>query len=210
MKRGTVVGLIVGIGVLGGLGIAGWFQYARAHFVTTDYAYVSAPAVWVKAPTLGTISAVDVASGASVAKGATMAVLTTPHGRRDALKAPMAGGIGPLAIAAGQVVLPGQKLLSVVSLNHFTVIAEVPETDLHRVFLHQQADLWFSGAPRQEQLGQVERIGKATLGQYSPLLSVGTFSKAVQWVPVEIRIEATGLKLVAGESVTVQIIRQGG
>lgn len=209
MKRGAVIGLITGIGVLGGIGIAGWFQYARAHFVTTSYAYVSAPTVWVKAPTLATVRAVDVAPGSRVAKGAAVAVLTTAHGQA-VLKAPMAGGIGPVPVSRGEVVLPGEKLLSIVSLDHFTVIADIPESDLHRVQLHQQANLWFSATPRQEQLGQVVRIGQATLSQYSPLLTVGPFSKAVQWIPVEIRIEATGLKLFAGESVTVQINRQGG
>lgn len=106
------------------------------------------------------------------------------------ITAPLAGTVSRKQVEVGQLVQPGQTLLSVVSDTGVYVTANVKETQLARIRPGQRVDLDVDayGATAQ---GEVESIASATGAKFAllpPDNATGNFTKVVQRVPVRIRI----------------------
>ncbi|MCL8208938.1 MAG: HlyD family efflux transporter periplasmic adaptor subunit [Actinomycetia bacterium] len=205
MTRGGWLGLIAGAGALALAGTAGWYAYDNQHYVATDYATVTAPAAWVRAPATETVRTVVVGTGQAVGRGQT--VLTVAQGSATvAVRAPIPGRIGPEPVTAGEVVTPGTPLFAVVDTDRLSVTAELPDTVVHRVHVGQRVDLTFPTDPGETVVGHVSHVGRQTLSAAAgPPLQYQPFSREIQWIPVTVTFPAQGLDLFAGESATARI-----
>lgn len=205
MTRGGWLGLVAAAGAVALGGTAAWYAYTSQHYVSTDYAFVTAPSAWVHAETTGTVRAVRVGPGQAVGRGQTVLVVSA-GGRSVPVRSPLGGRIGLEPVAAGEVVTPGTPLFAVVDTGRFSVTAELPESVVHRVHVGQEVDLTFPTDPGESVAGRVSHVGRNTLSAAAgPTLQYQPFSRQTQWVPVTVSFPTQGLRLFAGESATARI-----
>lgn len=202
-------GVLVTVGVLGVLlmaGIAGYYSFARAHYVSTRYAYVEAPFEWIRVPTAGMVRH-SPRLGQRIAKGQVIIRIQPFHGPSYSVAAKESGTVGAVAITDGSYSGAGQPAVAVIQLRRVYVMAEVPESQASKISLGDRVDIRFTSRAGSTYRGTVTHIGAATLRTLSPLIHVGTFSKTVQWVPVTIRFNRQAVTVLPGEtaSVTVRI-----
>ncbi len=107
------------------------------------------------------------------------------------INAPAAGVVTRKSVEVGQLVAPGQTLMSVVADTGLWITANMKETQVRdvRVGQHVKADVDAYGGAEVE--GTVESISSATGARFAllpPDNATGNFTKVVQRVPVRIRI----------------------
>lgn len=106
------------------------------------------------------------------------------------ITAPLAGIISKKQVEVGQLVQPGQTLMSIVSDSGVYVTANLKETQLARVHVGQKVDIDVDayGATAE---GEVESIASATGAKFAllpPDNATGNFTKVVQRIPVRIKV----------------------
>ncbi len=107
-----------------------------------------------------------------------------------AISAPLAGVVSRKQVEVGQLVQPGQTLLSIVSDSGVFVSANFKETQLNRIRVGQKVELEVDAYEARAE-GVVESIASATGAKFAllpPDNATGNFTKVVQRVPVRIRI----------------------
>ncbi|MHB1564023.1 MAG: HlyD family secretion protein [Leptospirillum sp.] len=114
----------------------------------------------------------------------------------------------------GQVVSPGQPILSVSDPGVFWILAKVKETRMGHVKVGQPVDIDIDTYPSRKFHGHVERILPTSAAEISllpPENASGTFVKVVQRIPVRIQVDdAKSEKLLPGMSAEIRIhIRKG-
>lgn len=126
------------------------------------------------------------------------------------ITAPIAGIVSRKVVEVGQLIQPGQTLLSIVSDTGLFVTANFKETQLARIRVGQKVDVAIDayGATAE---GEVESIASATGAKFAllpPDNATGNFTKVVQRVPVRIRVKSLGADrpLRPGMSVLVNVI----
>jgi membrane fusion protein (multidrug efflux system) len=105
--------------------------------------------------------------------------------------APANGVISRKAVEVGQLVQPGQQLMTLVPLEDVWVVANLKETQLRGVDPGDPVDIHVDSDPSRPRTGQVESISPATGAKFSllpPDNATGNFTKVVQRVPVRIRL----------------------
>jgi membrane fusion protein (multidrug efflux system) len=105
------------------------------------------------------------------------------------IRAPMAGRVTRKTVEMGQVVQPGQPLLSVVDLDDVWVIANYKETELTHVRPGQRAAVTVDTYPGQVFRARVDSIQAGSGAVFSllpPENATGNFVKVVQRVPVKL------------------------
>ncbi len=130
--------------------------------------------------------------------------------------APVSGVVSRKTVEVGQLVQPGQTMMSVVADTGIWVTANFKETQLDDIRVGQPVELdidAYDGAPAQ---GVVESISAASGARFAllpPDNATGNFTKVVQRVPVRIRI-TNGLgatrPLRPGMSVYVRVATREG
>jgi len=111
---------------------------------------------------------------------------------RTTVKAPTAGVVSRKTVEVGQVVQPGQPLMSLVGLADVWVVANFKETQLVNVRPGQRATVEVDALGGREFQGRVDSIAAATGARFSllpPENATGNFVKVVQRVPVKIVLE---------------------
>jgi membrane fusion protein (multidrug efflux system) len=111
------------------------------------------------------------------------------------IRAPMAGVVTRKAVEVGQVVQPGQALLSLVSLDDVWEVANFKETQLRRVRPGLRADVVVDSFPDRRWRGTVQSISAGTGARFAllpPENATGNWVKVVQRVPVRIALEGHG------------------
>jgi membrane fusion protein (multidrug efflux system) len=127
------------------------------------------------------------------------------------IRAPISGRVTKKAVEPGQVVSPGQPLLSVVDLDDLWVIANYKETELTRVRAGQPAIVELDTYPGKVFKGRVDSIQGGSGAVFSllpPENATGNYVKIVQRIPVKIVLapgENAGHLLVPGMSVVPTI-----
>jgi membrane fusion protein (multidrug efflux system) len=104
------------------------------------------------------------------------------------VRAPFAGIVSKRSVEPGQVVQPGQPLISVVNLDDLWVTANFKETQLKNMRPGQPAKIHVD-AYGTDYTGHVDSIGGATGARFSllpPENATGNYVKVVQRVPVKI------------------------
>jgi membrane fusion protein (multidrug efflux system) len=105
--------------------------------------------------------------------------------------APEAGTVARRQVEVGQLVQPGQPLLSVVADTAVWITANFKETQLADIRIGQPVELEVDAYGGCEAEGKVESVGAATGAKFAllpPDNATGNFTKVVQRVPVRIAV----------------------
>jgi membrane fusion protein (multidrug efflux system) len=108
------------------------------------------------------------------------------------ITAPRSGVVSKKTVEVGQLVQPGQPLLSVVPLDDIWVTANLKETEVADVNPGDSADITVDAYPGVHVAGHVESLSPATGAKFSllpPDNATGNFTKVVQRIPVRIRLD---------------------
>lgn len=127
------------------------------------------------------------------------------------IAAPEGGRIARRSVEVGQLVTPGQPLMSVVNGSDTWVTANFKETQLDQMRAGQPVDIEVDAYPGCHATGKVASISSATGARFAllpPDNATGNFTKVVQRIPVRIAItEGCGAQrpLRPGMSLTVAV-----
>jgi membrane fusion protein, multidrug efflux system len=129
---------------------------------------------------------------------------------RTVVRAPADGLVSRRTVEIGQVVQPGQAMMSVTSLHDVWVTANFKETQLGEIVAGQRAEVEVDAFGGRSYAGHVESIAGATGATFSLLPAdnaSGNFVKVVQRVPVKIVLDGAvgGAVLRPGMSVTATV-----
>jgi membrane fusion protein (multidrug efflux system) len=105
--------------------------------------------------------------------------------------APASGVVSKRSVEVGQLVQPGQPLMSVVPMNDVWVVANLKETEIKNVQPGAPVEIEVDAYPGVRFRGEVESLSPATGAKFSllpPDNATGNFTKVVQRVPVKIRV----------------------
>lgn len=105
------------------------------------------------------------------------------------ITAPCDGYTGRKEVLEGQLIQPGQPIVSIVNSDEVWVIANYRETQLSNIKPGAEADIEVDAIREVTYKGRVERLSEATEAQYSLIPSsnsAGNFVKVEQRVPVRI------------------------
>src|SRR5213593_1465298 len=108
------------------------------------------------------------------------------------ITAPSAGVVSKKSVEVGQLVQPGQPLMSVVPLEDVWLTANLKETEVQDVKPGDHVDFTVDAYPGARFTGRVESLSPATGARFSllpPDNATGNFTKVVQRLPVRIRPE---------------------
>jgi membrane fusion protein (multidrug efflux system) len=106
--------------------------------------------------------------------------------------APTSGVVSKKNVEVGQLVQPGQPLMSVVPLDDVWVTANLKETETADVTTDDPVDVTVDAYPGRHFAGRVESLSPATGARFSllpPDNATGNFTKVVQRIPVRIRLD---------------------
>jgi membrane fusion protein (multidrug efflux system) len=106
--------------------------------------------------------------------------------------APANGVVSKKTVELGQLVQPGQPLMSVVPLDDIWVTANLKEIEVADVNPGDPADVTVDAYPGVHFRGHVESLSPATGARFSllpPDNATGNFTKVVQRIPVRIRLD---------------------
>jgi membrane fusion protein, multidrug efflux system len=126
------------------------------------------------------------------------------------LTAPFSGVVSKKTVELGQLVQPGQPLMSVVPLEDVWITANLKETEIENVKPGEPVDFTVDAYPGLHFRGHVESLSPATGARFSllpPDNATGNFTKVVQRLPVRVRPDKvdTVHPLRPGMSVVVTI-----
>jgi membrane fusion protein (multidrug efflux system) len=111
---------------------------------------------------------------------------------RATVKAPSRGIVSRKSAEPGQVIQPGQPLLTIVPLDQVWVTANFKETQLEEMRVGQRASVKVDAYGGRTLSGKVDSIAAATGARFSllpPENASGNFVKVVQRVPVKIVLD---------------------
>lgn len=127
------------------------------------------------------------------------------------IKAPSSGIISKKDVEVGQLIQPGQPLMSITDMKHVWVVANFKETQIQYIEPGQQVDITVDAYPDAKFRGTVESLAGGTGAEYAllpPNNATGNFVKVVQRVPVKIMLndqKSARQKLRLGLNVTTTI-----
>jgi membrane fusion protein, multidrug efflux system len=108
------------------------------------------------------------------------------------VRAPMRGIVSKKTVEVGQVVQPGQPLMTIIPLEEVWITANFKETQLENMRPGQPATIEVDAYGGRDFKGHVESLAAATGSRFSllpPENATGNFVKVVQRVPVRIAID---------------------
>jgi membrane fusion protein (multidrug efflux system) len=129
---------------------------------------------------------------------------------------PVTGVVSRKLIEVGQLVQPGQALMSIVSDTGVWITANYKETQLASMRVGQPVEIDVDAYPGCQAEGRVESLSAATGARFAllpPDNATGNFTKVVQRVPVRIEITkgcGVGRPLRQGLSVTTHVRTAAG
>jgi membrane fusion protein, multidrug efflux system len=120
------------------------------------------------------------------------------------VKAPMKGVVSRKSVEPGQVIGPGQPLMTIIPLERVWVTANFKETQLRDMRPGQRVSIEVDAYGGREFTGRIESLAAATGARFSlipPDNATGNFVKVVQRVPVRIALD--------GQQDPEQLLRPG-
>jgi membrane fusion protein, multidrug efflux system len=108
------------------------------------------------------------------------------------VKAPVRGIVSRKSAEPGQVIQPGQPLMTLIPLDQVWITANFKETQLEDVRVGQRVSIEVDAYGGREFAGRVDSIAAATGSRFSllpPENATGNFVKVVQRVPVKIVLD---------------------
>jgi membrane fusion protein, multidrug efflux system len=134
--------------------------------------------------------------------------------KNTVIVSPMTGVISKRWVLTGDVVQPGQSVLTIYNVKDVWVIANLEETALGTLRLGDTVGISVDAYPNVKFAGTIIRLGSNTASQFSlipPNNASGNFTKVTQRVPIRISIEQidnihrSQVKLLPGMSVEVKV-----
>ena len=107
------------------------------------------------------------------------------------ITAPFRGVVAKRWVMAGDVVQPGEAILSIYDIQHVWVTANLEETKLAGIALGDSVRIAVDAYPGRTFLGTVTLIGAAAAAQFSllpPANASGNFTKVTQRIPIRVSI----------------------
>ncbi|WP_454801282.1 HlyD family secretion protein [Mucilaginibacter phyllosphaerae] len=152
---------------------------------------------------------------AAVAKASAALAYTKLNLTYTVITAPYDGVVGRKTIEEGQVVQPGQTLVSIVRGNEKWVTANYTETQLRYLKVGQSVDIKVDAIKGKHFKGEIFSMSEATGSRYSAIPtdnSTGNFVKVQQRFPVKIKLSATNeldevARLKTGMNAEVELIK---
>ena len=129
--------------------------------------------------------------------------------------APMAGVVARKSVEVGQMVQPGQPLMTVVPLGDVWVTANLKETQTRDLRPGDPVEVEVDAYPGHTFHGRLQSISPATGARFSllpPDNATGNYTKVVQRIPVRVRFDGgrdAEHPLRPGMSATVRIKARG-
>lgn len=114
--------------------------------------------------------------------------------QRTTVRAPVTGIVSKKAVEPGQVIQPGQPLMTVIPLDKVWITANFKETQLRNMRVGQEVSVKVDAYGGREFKGKVDSIAAATGSRFSllpPDNATGNFVKVVQRVPVKIVLDGS-------------------
>ncbi len=126
------------------------------------------------------------------------------------IKAPMNAVVSKRWLTSGEIVQPGQAILTVHDIENVWVTAHFEETKITKIRVDTPVTISVDAHPGKTIAGKVACIGSSTSGLFSlipPNNAAGNFTKITQRIPVRISLNRDGNPkvLLPGMSVTVRI-----
>lgn len=122
------------------------------------------------------------------------------------ITSPISGTVVKIPLSEGDVVQPGQTIMSISKLDDLWITANIEETKIGKVRPGAKVKIEVDAYPGTEFEGKVESIQS---GIVAPAFQIGEFTKTTQRIPVKIRFAADGstegLTLLPGMSAVVKI-----
>jgi len=112
--------------------------------------------------------------------------------QRTTVQAPVAGIVSKKAVEPGQIIQPGQPLMTVIPLDRVWITANFKETQLKDMKVGLPVTIEVDAYGGREFSGKIESIAAATGSRFSllpPDNATGNFVKVVQRVPVKIALD---------------------
>jgi len=106
--------------------------------------------------------------------------------------APRTGVVSKKAVEVGQLVQPGQPLMTIVPLDDVWVVANLKETEVRNIQPGDRAEIEVDAYPHHTFAARVESLSPATGARFSllpPDNATGNFTKVVQRIPVRLRLD---------------------
>jgi multidrug resistance efflux pump len=212
-KRLVILNIIILIILVGG-GFAAYNYYNRTvNYLTTDNAQIAGQQVTVAAPANGKLIDWKGNVGDRFSKDSEIGTILTvgPDGKPVDMKVtlPTNGTVVQSNAVQNSFVAAGTPLAQVYDFNKLWVTANIEETNIDKITVNQDVDVYVDAFPNTSLKGKVESIGLATAGTFSLLPSTNStsnYTKVTQVIPVKISIDDyKGLELVPGMNVTVRI-----
>jgi membrane fusion protein, multidrug efflux system len=155
----------------------------------------------------------NMAYAQSAASRAQLGVIQTQL-RNTVIEAPMSGIVSKRWVLMGDVVQPGQAIVTVYDIQGVWVTAQLEETNLSELHVGDKAEIAVDAYPQVHFTGTLLRLGSNTASQFSlipPNNASGNFTKVTQRVPLKFSIEQADAKtgtranLLPGMSVEVKV-----
>jgi membrane fusion protein, multidrug efflux system len=137
--------------------------------------------------------------------------------RNTRIYAPMDGIVAKRWLLKGDIVQPGQSILTITNTNKLWVLVYLEETKLSGIHVGQKASFTIDALKDVKFEGRIYQIGSNTASQFSlipPNNASGNFTKVTQRIPLKISIDAvdndkklSDFKILAGMSVLMKILR---
>jgi len=118
--------------------------------------------------------------------------------------APVAGVVSVRAAREGEVVSPGQPIVTIMDLNDTWVRASIPETDAAKVRLGDVLQVRMPGG----ELIPGKLIFKSTEGDYATQRDVNRMKRDIKTVAIKLRIDNQGEKYATGMTAEVLVPSQ--
>lgn len=211
-KRKVLIFSVLIIMTLAIGGVGAYYWYENTYFVSTEDAKVTGDIVRVSPQIAGKLLEFNVDEGQAVQKGQIlgrqeMINLSDSNLEMAIIRAPITGIVLKKQGSAGEIIAPGQPLAMLVNPDELYISANIEETKLGRINPGEKVDIVIDEFPGKRFTGKVDSIGQATAATFSllPASTGGNFTKVVQKIPVKIRVNKAGVKLLPGTNAVVKI-----
>lgn len=197
----------------GGVITAEQFDHARK-----AYESASAQLDASRAQLLVSESSISTASAAVETANAQIKILENQL-KNASLFAPADGIIAKRWLLPGDVVQPGQSILTLTQNRNIWVVAFPEETKISEIFIGQVVKFGIDAFPDVKFTGKIFMIGSSTASVFSLIPAnnaAGNFTKVTQRIPIRISIDKadnnkdiSSFNFLSGMSATVRILRKG-
>lgn len=211
-KRKTLIIGILMVMVIALAGIIYYYWYENTYYVSTEDAKVSADFVSVTPQISGKLLELNVDEGDKVTKNEILASqdmngLPDTSVEQSLVRSPINGVVVKKQGTVGELLSPGQTLITLMDPNKIYITANIEETKLEKVKVGQPVEITIDQFGSRKFTGKVKSIGEVANSALSLLSSStsGTFTKVVQRISVKIELDDFDSKMLPGTNAVVKI-----